>query len=156
MATESWRPRVTAVGAAVVVAALGYSVWHDVPHSRGLLATQYGEFAGYTRDQRDRAFGTSIPMPMEILDFWRSELRPEDRYWIQMPPEPFSSNGDKRYIARTIAHIYLLPAIETLSLADADVVLSWDENPSTLHLRYFEQHQVGVQPIFVSRINRGF
>lgn len=143
-------------GAALVVAALAYSAWHDVPHSWRLLRSQHAAYAGQTRAQRDRDFGASIPIPMEILDFWRAQLRTTDRYWVQMPPEPFSANGDKRYIARTIAHLYLLPATETLRLQDADVVLSWDANPASLHLRYFEQQQAGQQLIYVSRINRGF
>jgi hypothetical protein len=140
--------------ATAVVVALAYSAWRDVPHSWRLLDSQHAAYAGYTRDQRDRAFGTAIPMPMEIIDFWRAGLRPWDRYWIQMPFEAFSSNGDKKYVAELISHVYLLPAIEATDLAHATVVLSWDADPATLHLKFWEQRRSGQQLIYVSRINR--
>ena len=140
--------------ATVTVLALAYSGWKDIPHSWRLMRTQYVAYSGYTRTQRDRAFGTSIPMPMDILDFWRSHLRPWDRYWIQMPHEAFSSNGDKKYVAQLISHVYLLPAIETTKLSQATVVLSWDADPKTLHLGFWEQFRAGQQLIYVSRIAR--
>jgi hypothetical protein len=140
--------------ASVIVLALGYSGWRDVPHSWRLMHSQYASYSGLTRAQRDRAFGTAIPMPMDILDFWRSEIRPWDRYFIQMPHEAFSTNGDKKYVARLVAHVYLLPAIETTHLSQATVVLSWDADPAVLHLKFWEQYRAGQQLIFVSRINR--
>jgi hypothetical protein len=146
----------TTVGAAIVtVLALADSGWKDVPHSWRLMRGQYLSYSGYTRDQRDRAFGGAIPMPMDIIDFWRAGLRSGDRYWVQMPPEAFSANGDKRYVARSISHVYLLPAIETLDIARATVVLSWDADPGLLHLKYSEQQRAGLQLVFVSRITNG-
>jgi hypothetical protein len=147
--------RTVATGVAVVaVFGLAYSAWKDVPHSWRLLRTQHDAYVGYTRGQRDRAFGTSIPMPMEIFDFWRSYLRPWDRYYIQMPHEAFSSNGDKKFVARLISHVYLLPAIETTDPKKATVVLSWDADPSTLPLRYWVKLQSGRQPIFVAQVHQ--
>jgi hypothetical protein len=143
------------VFATVTVLALAYSVRKDVPHSWQTMTRQHAVYAGYTRAQRDRAFGALIPMPMEIIDYWRSGLRPGDRYFIQMPPEAFSTNGDKRYVARSISHMYLLPAIETLDLKKATVVLSWDDDPGLLHLKFSAQQRAGLQLIFVSRIARG-
>jgi hypothetical protein len=138
--------------ALLAVAALVVSGWKDVPHSWRMLRSQHAAYAGYTRDQRDRAFGTSIPMPMEILDFWRQWLRPWDRYWIQMPHEAFSTNGDKKYVARLISHVYLLPAIETTDPKQATVILSWDADPAVLHLQFWQQFRAGQQLIFVSRV----
>jgi hypothetical protein len=146
------RRALAVIAALAVVVALAYSAWHDVPDSWQILRSEHAAYAKFTRDQRDREFGARIPMPMEIFDYWRSGLRPHDRYWIQMPPEPFSSNGDKRYVARSIAHIYLLPAIEAQKLSDANVVLSWDADPGLLHLHFVEQQRQGLQLIFVSRI----
>jgi hypothetical protein len=144
-----------AAAAALAVAAvvvLLYSVWIDVPHSWSMLRTEHDRYAGFTRDERDRAFGTAIPMPMGTFDWWRYYLRPWDRYFIQMPHEAFSSNGDKKYVARLIAHVFLLPAIETTDPKKATVVLSWDADPGDLHLRYSAQWRSGLQLIFVSRI----
>jgi hypothetical protein len=142
---------VRATGLAVV-AALAYSGWRDVPHAWDVMRSQRSVYIGWTQAQRARAFGTQIPIPMEIFDYWRDALRPGDRYWLQMPPEPFASYADKRYIARNIAHIYLLPAIEASGPADATVVLSWDASPASLHLRYAEVRQSGVQQIYFSRV----
>jgi hypothetical protein len=137
------------------VATLAWSGWKDVPHSWRLMRTQHKVYAPLTRAQRDQAFGTSIPLRMDILDFWRAWLRPGDRYWIQIPFEAFSVNADKKLIVRSVAHLYLLPAIEAPSLARANVVLSWDADPGRLGLRFSEQQRAGLQLVFVSRIARG-
>ena len=139
----------------ICVAALAWSGWRDVPHSWRLMRTQHEAYAHLTRAQRDQAFGTSIPLRMDILDFWRAWLRPGDRYWIQIPFEAFSVGADKKLIVRSVAHVYLLPAIEAPSLARASVVLSWDADPGTLGLRFSEQQRAGLQLVFVSRIARG-
>jgi hypothetical protein len=148
------RGLVVAVSAACV-AALAWSGWKDVPHSWRLMRTQHDVYAPLTRAERDKAFGTSIPLRMDILDFWRAWLRPGDRYWIQIPFEAFSVNADKKLIVRSVAHLYLLPATEAGSLAQASVVLSWDADPGTLGLRFSEQQRAGLQLVFVSRIARG-
>lgn len=141
--------------AAAAVAGLGLGIWKNVPHSFRLLHSQYVAYAGYSRAQRDQAYGAQIPIDMGIVDFWRSQLRRGDRYWVQMPYEAFSNNGDKRFMARMVSHLYLLPATEAKSLADANVVLSWDADPGTLHLHYDAQARAGLQLVFVSRIARG-
>jgi len=126
-----------------------------VPHSWRLMRNEHARFAGYTAKQREQAYGTLLPLRMDIFDFWRAWLRPGDHYWIQIPQEAFSSNADKRLVVRSVAHLYLLPALETRRLADATVVLSWDADPGLLHLRFSEQERAGLQVIFVSRIDRG-
>ena len=119
------------------------------------MRTQHAAFAGYTQTQRDEAYGAQIPIRMDILAFWREQLRPDDRYWVQMPYEAFSANGDKKFVVRSVAHLYLLPATEARSFRDATVVLSWDADPGTLHLHYSQQARAGLQLVFVSRIDRG-
>jgi hypothetical protein len=147
---------VAALAAALaVVAALAYSGWRAVPHSWDVMRSQHAIYGGLTQAQRERAFGTQIPIPMEIFDFWRDGLQPGDRYWIQMPPAPFASEADKRYIARNIAHLYFLPAIEASRPADATVVLTRDADPNALHLKYSEQREAGLQLIYISRVARG-
>ena len=151
----SIRAAVALVAALSVVAALAYSGWRDVPHSWDMIRAQQSIARGLTQAQRERAFGVRIPMPMDIFDFWRDGLRPGDRYWIQMPPAPFASDADKRYIARNIAHVYFLPAIEASSPADATIVLTWDADPNALPLKYSEQREAGLQLIYISRVARG-
>lgn len=153
--TQRLRGAVILAASLAAVLALLDSAWRDVPHSWRLMRSQHAQFAGYDRAARDRAFGALIPIRMDIFDFWRAQLREGDRYWIQIPHETFSANADKKLVVRSIAHLYLLPAIETRRLADANVVLSWDSDPAALRLRYSEQQRAGQQLIFVSRIDRG-
>jgi len=119
------------------------------------MRNEHAQFAGYTQTQRNQAFGALIPIRMDIFDFWRANLQRNDRYWIQIPNEAFSVNADKKFVVRSIAHLYLLPATEARSLSDATVVLSWDADPAMLHLHYSQQERAGLQLIFVSRIDRG-
>ena len=147
-----------AAGAAlslVVLGLLGASLWLDLPHAWRLMGSQYRAYASYTATQRARAFGDRIPVPMDILDFWRAGVHAGDRYYVQMPPMPFSDLADKRTIMRDIAHLYLLPAVEARSLRDATVVLTWDADPRTLPVHYSSNEESGLQLIFVSRIARG-
>jgi hypothetical protein len=148
------RVAAAALGAAVL-AALAWSAWRDVPHSWRLLRTQYAAYHGLTRAEREQEFIAALPLRTDIFGFWRAWLRPGDRYWIQIPYEAFSANADKKLVVRSVSHLYLLPATEARSLADATVVLSWDADPGLLHLRYSEQERAGLQLIFVSRIARG-
>jgi hypothetical protein len=143
----------TLAGCAVL--GLAWSCWKDVPHSWRLMRTEHAAYAGYTRTQRDEAYGALIPIRMDILAFWRRQLRPDDRYWIQMPYEAFSATGDKKFVVRSVSHLYLLPATEASNVRDATVVLSWDADPGTLPLHYTQQERAGLQLVFVSRIDRG-
>ena len=151
----STRRRLAVAASAACVAALAWSAWKDVPHSWRLMRSQHALYASMTRAQREQAFGAQIPLRMDILDFWRAWLRRNDRYWIQIPYEAFSTNADKKLIVRSVSHLYLLPATEAPSLAKANVVLSWDADPGTLGLRYSEQERAGLQLVFVSRIAHG-
>jgi hypothetical protein len=150
--TIPWRRLGASATALAVVAALAYSGWKDLPHAWRLLKTQHSTYAGYTAAQKERLFATSIPMSMDAFDFWRFYLQSRDRYYLQMPPEPFSSFANKRQIAQAIAHIYLLPATETESLDNATVVLSLDANPTTLDRGFSDQHESGLQEIYFSRL----
>jgi hypothetical protein len=150
-----WRHVVEWTLAGCAAVGLAWSGWKDVPHSWRLMRSQHAAYAGYTREQRDEAYGALIPIRMDILGFWRRQLRPDDRYWIQIPYEAFSATGDKRFVVRAVSHLYLLPATEARGLHDATVVLSWDADPGTLHLHYSEQARAGLQLVFVSRIDRG-
>lgn len=134
---------------------LTWSIARDVPHSWSLLQTQRGEYVRYSATQRAQAYGAALPLPMNLFDFYRAYLRPGDRYFIQIQNGAFGRFIDKETAVRAVARLYLLPAIEASDLAHADVVLSWDSDPGLLHLHYSEQERLGLQLIFVSRIDRG-
>lgn len=135
-------------------AALAYSVSIGVPHSWRLMRSEHARFASETPTGRAEAFGALVPLRMDIFEFWRAWLQRDDRYWIQIKNGAFGAFADKRLAVRTVAHLFLLPAVEANSLADATVVLSWDSDPGLLHLHYSQQERAGLQLIFVSRIAR--
>jgi hypothetical protein len=142
-------------GALVTAALLSWSIAKDVPHSWSLMRSQHASFAGYTRLQRDEAFGTQLPVPMDIFEWYRQYLRPGDRYFIQVQKGGFGRFIDKPTAVRTVAHLYLLPAIEATDLRHANVVLSFDSDPAQLHLHYSGQARLNQELNFVSRIDRG-
>lgn len=136
-------------------AVLLYSVVRDVPHSWRLMRGQRRSFAGYTATQRAQAFGTLLPLPMDVFAWYRDYLRPGDRFYVQVQNGAFGEFIDKAAAVRMVARFYLLPAIEVSSPARANVVLSFDSDPDALHLRYSRQTESGQQLIYVSRIARG-
>jgi hypothetical protein len=141
-----------AAGAVVTAALLGWSAVRDVPRTLSVIRGEHGRFAAYTRLQRDEAFGALLPLPMDIFEWYRQYLRPGDRYYVQVENGAFGRFIDKETAVRSVARLYLLPAVEASSLADANVVLSFDSDPGSLHLRFSQQWRSGVQLIFVSRI----
>lgn len=134
---------------------LALSATRDVPHSWSLIRTQRHAYVGYSATEREQAYGTALPLPMNLFDFYRAYLRPGDRYFIQIEPNAFSTFIDKETAVRSVARLYLLPAVEAPDLAHANVVLSWDTDPGLLHLKYSQQERLGLQLMFVSRIARG-
>jgi hypothetical protein len=139
----------------VTAALLAWSVVRDVPHSWSLMRTQRAEYAGYTSTQRAQSYGAALLLPMNLFDFYRKYLRPGDRYFVQIQNGGFGRFIDKATAVRSVARLYLLPAVEAPDLQHADVVLSWDSDPGLLPVRYFEQERLGLQLTFVSRISHG-
>ena len=118
------------------------------------MQDERGAFAGLTPSEREVAFGERIPLRMDPFDFYRSYLRPGDRYWVQVAATPFGSFADKATVVRTVGRLALVPAVEVARPEDAEVILSWDSDPGLLPYRYSEQHRAGAQLIFVSRVQR--
>jgi hypothetical protein len=144
-----------AVFALVAAGLLIWSVVRDVPHSWSLMRREHDDYANYTSLERAQSYGAALPLPMNLFDFYREYLRSGDRYFIQIQNGAFGHFIDKETAVRSVARLYLLPAIEAPDLAHANVVLSWDMDPGSLHLKYSQQARLGLQLIFVSRIDRG-
>jgi hypothetical protein len=125
-----------------------------VPHSLRVLDSEHRRFAGMTDAERDQAFGLLIPTRMDIFDFYRRLIRPDDRFFVQVEDEAFGRFAGKATVVRSVARYYLAPAIEVEDPDDATVVLSYDTDPALLELKYSEQVRAGLQLLFVSRIAR--
>ena len=140
--------------AALVVAAVGAaSVIHGYGRTWDFLTTLRAS-APVTALDGEHAAGTTIGLPMDRFDHYRTWLRPDDRYWLDIGASGFSSEVDLPTAVATLARFYLLPAVQVADVDDADVVLSYDHDPGLLPLRYYEQHREGLQVVFVSRIAR--
>ncbi len=127
----------------------------DVPRAWSVLGSEHDRFAGSTRLERDEAYGTLLPLAMSNFEWYREYLKPTDRYYVQIRNSGFGRFLDKETAVRRVARLSLLPAVEARDLRHATVVLSWDDDPGLLHLRFSAQARLGQQLFFVSRIARG-
>jgi hypothetical protein len=139
--------------AVAALCALVLTLVNGVPDALRVLEYERERFEGLTAAERERAFGTSIPTRMDMFDYYRALIRPDDRFYVQVTNAPFGL-ADKETVVRTIARYYLAPAVEVERPEEATVVLSYDADPGLLPLRYSEQHRAGLQLIFVSRVAR--
>jgi hypothetical protein len=140
--------------AAAAVLGLAITVVDGVPRTVESLEAEHRRFDGLDRPEREQTFGAAVPVPMEIFDFYRRNLRADDRFYVQAPAEAFGQFADKETVVRNVARYYLLPAVEVERPEDATVVLSYDSDPGLLPLEYSGQIRAGLQLIFVSRVRR--
>jgi hypothetical protein len=137
---------VVAVGVASVVKGFGFT--------REIAGSIHAEGAALTAEQRAHAPGDAMPLPMDRFDFWRSSLRGDDRYWLDVNQTGFGRFLDLPSAVAALARFYLLPATQAASVDDATVVLSWDADPARLGLRFSDVRREGLQLVFASRLAR--
>jgi hypothetical protein len=68
-------------------------------------------------------------------------------------PSGYGPNFDLPGIVEALGRFYFLPAVQTASLRDATVVVSYFADPSLLHVTFLTQVRAGLQPLWVSRIS---
>ena len=137
--------------AVAALAALVLTVVNGVPEALRLLDSEQRRFEALSAVEREQAFATQIPTRMDMFDYYRALVRPDDRFYVQVKNEALGL-ADRATVVRAIARYYLAPAIEVERPEDATVVLSYEADPGLLPLRYSEQHRAGLQLIFVSRV----
>jgi len=118
------------------------------------LSTERARDEVLTAQERERAPITSIPLTVEVFEFWSAFLRPGDRVYFHVLESGFSNFADLPTVVAASGRFSLLPATQVRYLDEADVVLSWQRDPAELGYEFEEQHQAGQQPFFVSRIAR--
>lgn len=146
------RAAVSLAIATAAVAGLVATIVTGVPDSLRILDSERSRFGALTTLEREQAFGSLIPTRMDVFDFYRRGLRPDDRFYLQVANEAFGEFADKRTVVRSVARYYLAPAIEVARPQDATVILSYDSDPGLLPLEYSEQIRAGLQLFFVSRV----
>ena len=110
----SQRPpvRLTVVAAAVFVAALAASVLIGANEVRHDVAQSVARDSKLTPSERRHAAGDRLGFDPAPFDAFRAELRPRERYAVDVPPGakgPFITRGA---VVRAYAAFYFLPAIQ--------------------------------------------
>lgn len=142
------------IAATAAVLSLAATIVFGLPNSLETLHSERSRFAGMSEVEREQAFGVLIPTRMDVFDFYRRALRPDDRYFFQVANEAFGEFADKETVVRSVGRYYLAPAIEVARPQDATVILSYDDDPGLLPLKYSDQIRAGLQLFFVSRVAR--
>jgi hypothetical protein len=104
--------RLTFVAAVVLVAALAASVLLSANEVRRHVAQAVAHDSRLTPAERRHAAGDRIGLDPAPFDAFRLELRPRERYAVDVPPGakgPFITRGA---VVRAYAAFYFLPAIQ--------------------------------------------
>jgi hypothetical protein len=104
--------RLTVVAAAVFVAALAASALLSAYHVRGHVETTVTRDSRLSPAKRRHAGGDRLGFDPAPFDTFRAQLRPRERYAVDVPPGakgPFITRGA---VVRAYAAFYFLPAIQ--------------------------------------------
>ena len=113
------------------------------------MADDYRMYSSLSALERRHAPSDQVRVPGEVFDYYADRVHKGDRIYLQINP------GRARPDAiEAVARFYLLPAVVVGDLADANVIVSFYEDPAQLGVPLQSQERAGLQPIFVSRIER--
>jgi hypothetical protein len=110
-----------AAAVAALLVALGSGI-NDFPVTWEWLSSQHDQFAPLSQQERAQEPGTAQLLPVDAFDFFRSKLHDGDRYYIAAKRGGFETGVDRATASRIFARYYLLPAIQVVEPAEADVV----------------------------------
>jgi hypothetical protein len=147
------RDRRAAVGAVAVVVALA-SVAHSARDVWNRLRGERDRYAAMTELERRHAFVQQLGLPGDPFDFFAANVGSGDRVYYQVKPSGLGHFLDLPQSVAAVGRYYLLPAVSEPDLDRANVVVSWEEDPAKLGVRFSEQQRAGLQLFFVSRIAR--
>jgi len=142
-----------AAAVALVLAVAVFSVLNTYRFSWAVMYSDRITYDNLTPVERVHAPGDRIPLRMDIFDWYRDHLQPDDRYFLQVRPGDLGS-VDYPTAVRTFGRFYLLPAVLADDPLRATVILSWDDDPTALGLPYTRIDQAGRQLIFAARLDR--
>ena len=131
------------------------SVWRGAPETWRALRNDHIRFEAMPRAEREQAYVTLLPMPVDVFAWYRAQLRSGDRYYVHGAPGGYSRTAPLREVVRNVGRLYFVPAVEVDRVQDADVILSWGVDPAQLGVTFCRQARAGLQPYFVSRVRCG-
>jgi len=73
----------------------------------------------------------AAPLPKRVIDFYRAQVEPGDRFYVQAPVTAGALND-----AMIVAGYALLPAVMVARPDQANVIVSYEADPGTLPYRY--------------------
>jgi hypothetical protein len=120
-----------AAAVAALVVALGSGI-NDFPVTWDWLSSQHDQFAPLSPQERAQEPGTAQLLPVDAFDFFRSKLHDGDRYYIAAKRGGFETGVDRATASRIFARYYLLPAIQVVEPAEADIVFTVGVDPKSL------------------------
>ena len=135
---------------AIVLAAA--SCWHSGRHVWHKLAGEQKTDAALTPLERQHEFLTQLTLPPAVFDFYAKYVGRGDRVYYQVMPSGLGAFLTLPQAVAAAGRYYLMPAVQVSTLADANVVVTFFDDPTRLRTHFVTQVQVGKQPIFVSRI----
>jgi hypothetical protein len=104
--------RLSAAGALVAAVIGAWQSWPDLSHARAHLDARAAE----------RAAAVHEHLPVALFDAWRARLRPDDRWWLDVPPGAPTGLTNRGAVYRAYAVYWFLPALPASSEQDATVV----------------------------------
>lgn len=124
-----------ALAAGFVLLALA-SVAKTLPPTWQWLGEQRAASEALTEVDRIEAPGYNSFLPVEAYNWFRANLRADDRYYLLAPAGRSFRGVDLPTASRTFARYYLLPALLVEDPRKATIVLSLGPRPEALGLRY--------------------
>jgi hypothetical protein len=146
-ALERRRSGLAAVFVALLTVVALLSAWRSGRDMWRYMAHEYAGYSTQTAVERRRMPVERVPLPGDVFDWYAERVHRGDRIYLQIQP-----GRARRDAVEAAARFYLLPAVIVTDLADANVIVSFYEDPATLGARLLSREQAGLQPIFVSRI----
>ena len=145
------RPSVAGIvtGAAVLVALL--SALRSGPHLWHSLGVEQRTYAHSTAVDDRHALFDALSLDGQAFDFFAAHLEPGDRFYFQVPPAT-GDDANRLGAAIAAASFYLLPAVRTTDLKDANVIVSYEADPSALGVPIAREVSDGQRFFSVSRL----
>jgi hypothetical protein len=147
------RGPLAAAGALAAVVALA-SAAHSLSKTWNHLDRDHARYAAMSQLERRHAFATQLGVPGDPFDFFAANVGRGDRVFYQVKPSGLGHFLDLPQSVAAIGRYYLLPAVSERDLRRANVVVSWEQDPALLGLKFGDQQRAGLQLFFVSRIAR--
>ncbi len=148
-------PAGTSARAVVAVCVLGVALASTVrsgAHADHRLRADRDVYAHMEPSQRNTLYITNLGLVADPFAWYASFVGRGDRLYYQVMPSGLGHFIDLPTAVQDVGRYALLPAKSVTRRSDANVIVSWNEDPGLLHIPFVSQERLGLQPYFVSRV----